>query len=203
MITIYLPKSNQFPQEDHQAAYNELIDQIPFHQLRCTCGRCGDLIRHGSYTRKIKFSLGFQRIKIYRVICKSCGRTHVLTPDWLVPYSSILLKDQVRILQAHLAGESMEPIMAEQPVIDESAIGYIIRQFKRHWLPRLTAFQIPLVKISSQPAFAPLVDSLCRLNVRPICCFAEPTQLAFTSRLIAITLAMISKIIIGRYHNER
>ena len=167
MITIYLPKSNQFPQEDHQRAYDELIDQIPFHQLRCTCGRCGDLIRHGYYTRKIKVSLGYQRLKINRVICKACNKTHALTPDWLIPYSSILLKDQVQILQAHLAGESMEPIMAEQPVIDESAIGYIIRQFKRHWLPRLTAFQIPLDKNIVPACFRAFGRQLMQIKCTP------------------------------------
>ena len=167
MITIYLPKSNQFPQEDHQRAYDELIDQIPFHQLRCTCGRCGDLIRHGSYTRKIKVSLGYLRLRINRVICKACNKTHALTPDWLIPYSSILLKDQVQILQAHLAGESMEPIMAEQPVIDESAIGYIIRQFKRHWLPRLTAFQIPLDKNIVPACFRAFGRQLMQIKCTP------------------------------------
>ena len=167
MITIYLPKSNQFPQEDHQRAYDELIDQIPFHQLRCTCGRCGDLIRHGSYTRKIKVSLGYQRLKINRVICKACNKTHALTPDWLIPYSSILLKDQIQILQAHLSGESMEPIMAEQPVIDESAIGYIIRQFKRHWLPRLTAFQIPLDKNIVPACFRAFGRQLMQIKCTP------------------------------------
>ena len=167
MITIHPPKSNQIPQGDHQEAYDELVDQIPFHQLHCTCGRCGDLIRHGSYTRKIKVSLGYQRLKINRVICKTCNRTHALTPDWLVPYSSILLKDQIQILQAHLSGESMEPIMAEQPVIDESAIGYIIRQFKRHWLPRLTAFQIPLDKNIVPACFRAFGRQLMQIKCTP------------------------------------
>lgn len=170
MITIYLPKSNQFPQEpqeDYQSAYDELIDQIPFHQLRCTCGRCGDLIRHGYYTRKIKVQCASERLRINRVICKSCGRTHALTPDWLVPYSSILLKDQIQILLSHLVGSSMEPIMAQAPAIDESAIGYIIRQFKRHWLPRLTAFQIPLDKNIVPACFRAFGRQLMQIKCTP------------------------------------
>lgn len=140
MITISNPKINTFT----QAAYDELIEQLPFHQLACTCGRRGELIRHGYYTRRVKVTLGAEPLRILRVLCKCCGKTHALAPDWLVPYSSVLLKDQIRILQAHLAGQSTKPIMAEQPVLDESAIGYIIRQFKRHWRERLAAFSIKL-----------------------------------------------------------
>lgn len=171
MITIYLPKSNtdlqEISQETLQQDYNELIERIPFHQLCCTCGRCGDHIRHGYYTRKIKVLLGLVPLRILRVICKACGKTHALTPDWLVPYSSVLLKDQVQILQAHLRGESMEPIMAQQPVIDESAIGYIIRQFKRHWLPRLTAFGIPLDKNIVPACFRAFGRQLMQIKCTP------------------------------------
>ena len=115
-----------------------------FHQLACTCWRCGDLIQHGYYTRRIKITLGSEPLRILRVICNWCGKTHALAPDWQVPYSSVLLKDHVRILQAHLAGQRTVPIMAEQPIIDESALGYIIRQFRRHWRERLAAFSIKL-----------------------------------------------------------
>ena len=167
MITIFTQKSNGASQKTTQESYDELIERIPFHQLRCTCGRCGDLIRHGYYTRKIKALLSSVILRILRVICKDCGKTHALVPDWLVPYSSILLKDQVQILQAHLSGESMEPIMAEQPVIDESAIGYIIRQFKRHWLPRLTAFQIPLDKNIVPACFRVFGRQLMQIKCTP------------------------------------
>ena len=167
MITIFTQKSNGASPETTQESYDELIERIPFHQLRCTCGRCGDLIRHGYYTRKIKALLSSVILRILRVICKDCGKTHALVPDWLVPYSSILLKDQVQILQAHLSGESMEPIMAKQPVIDESAIGYIIRQFKRHWLSRLTAFQIPLDKNIVPACFRAFGRQLMQIKCTP------------------------------------
>lgn len=150
MITLKLRKSNRnkqdATQETLQQYYDDLIEWLSFHQLCCPCGRCGDLIRHGYYTRKIKTFMGTMKIRILRVICKACGKTHALIPDWVVPYSSVLLQDQVQILQAHLNGESMEPIMEQHLAIDESAIGYIIRQFKRHWQARLEAFGIPLDK---------------------------------------------------------
>ena len=57
--------------------------------------------------------------------------------------------------------------MAKQPVIDESAIGYIIRQFKRHWLSRLTAFQIPLDKNIVPACFRVFGRQLMQIKCTP------------------------------------
>ena len=129
-----------------QAAYNEIIQRLAFHKLSCTCGRHGDLVRHGYYNRSVKTALSSRAIRILRVRCKSCGKTHALLPESLVPYSSVTLKVHVEILRAFIAGQSTRPIMEANPIIDESTIGYITRQFKRHWLPRLASFKIPLDK---------------------------------------------------------
>ena len=56
------------------------------------CGSTGNCIRHASYDR---FAIDFQggkpvdnRITILRVICGSCGHTHAVLIDGLIPYNS-------------------------------------------------------------------------------------------------------------------
>jgi len=140
MITISTKKIKSF----FQKTYDNMVENLPFHKLTCTCGRSGEMIRHGRYSRSIKSSTGIESIRILRVRCKSCGKTHALLPEWLVPYSSVLLKDHLEILKAYLAGKSVKPIMEVTPLIDESTVGYIVKQFKRHWQQRLAAFKIPI-----------------------------------------------------------
>ena len=83
-----------------QAAYNEIIQRLAFHKLSCTCGRHGDLVRHGYYNRSVKAALRSWVIRILRVRCKSCGKTHALLPESLVPYSSVTLKVHVETWSA-------------------------------------------------------------------------------------------------------
>lgn len=144
-----------------------MIETLPFHKLSCTCGRRGDLIKHGRYSRCVKASSESEPIKILRVLCKSCGKTHALLPEWLVPYSSILLKDHLDILNAYLAGKSIKPIMEANPLIDESAIGYIIKQFRRHWQQRLAAFRIPLDKNIVHACFQTFARQLMQIKCTP------------------------------------
>lgn len=140
MITISETKIKSFS----QSSYDEMIEDLPFHKLLCTCGRKGDLIKHGRYTRYMKVSLRSEPLKILRVLCKSCGKTHAILPKWLVPYSTVLLKHQLDIISAYLAGTSTKPIMAEHPVIDESEIGHIKKRFRKHWMQRLASYDIPI-----------------------------------------------------------
>jgi hypothetical protein len=142
MITITEQKIKCFSQQ----SYDEMIEELPFHKLSCTCGRRSDLVRHGRYNRFVKVSARMESIKVLRVLCKSCGKTHALLPEWIVPFSSVLLKDHIEIIKTHLSGESIKPVMAENPMIDESNIRYIVKQFRRHWLQRLATCRISLDK---------------------------------------------------------
>lgn len=122
--------------------YNNLIDNLPIHNLTCTCGAKGNLIKHGSYKRKIKEPSGKTVITIQRVKCNSCGITHAILPEWIIPYSSVILSDQIKIISAYLAGDDISSVMNENPEIDESNIKYTINQFVSHWKERLKSFKI-------------------------------------------------------------
>jgi hypothetical protein len=50
------------------------------------CGYLGRLHRHGFYSRNVITRFTTYRIFILRIKCPSCGKTHSLLPDFLIPY---------------------------------------------------------------------------------------------------------------------
>lgn len=140
MITISSNKIKCFSQN----SYNIMIQNLPYHRLSCTCSQKGCLIKHGYYKRFIKVYGKLCELKILRLICKSCGKTQAILPNWIVPYSQILLKDFIAVIQTYLKKLSFETIMIKNLLIDESNIRYIICQFNLHWKERLAVFKIPL-----------------------------------------------------------
>ena len=75
--------------------------QRPTPWLRCpACGTEGRLRRHGSY-HKYYF---LKRIRVVRVRCGDCGRTHALIPRFSLPGLSIGSAEAERYLAAREAG---------------------------------------------------------------------------------------------------
>ncbi len=140
MITYF---SKYFKSID-QKSYNSFVTELPIHKLTCSCGMSGCLTKHAYYNRKVKTPNGILKLRILRLICKSCRKTHAVFPICVVPYSQILLNDHLNITNTYKTGTSLEPIMLENEYIDESNIKYIIKQYLRHWKERLIAFKIPL-----------------------------------------------------------
>ena len=95
MITVNDNKTNTI----NQISYENLINSSSFHQVTCTCGHKGTLIRHCYYSRKLKLSSGISvDLLILRVRCSVCGKTHAVLPYCIFPYSQILLKDHISIV---------------------------------------------------------------------------------------------------------
>lgn len=146
MITILLKKNKIYSKKNNndlsQTDYDRVVDALPFHALSCECSHTGHLIKHGFYKRSIKTSTAIVLIRVLRMRCKCCGKTHAILPEWIVPFSLVPLKDHINIISTYLKGTSLIPIMEANLCLDESNIRYIIRQFKFHWEERLKAFRI-------------------------------------------------------------
>lgn len=127
-----------------QESYNNFLDSIPIYKLTCSCGRSGHLTKHAYYTRTAKTTEGPITLRILRVKCKRCGKTHALFPECIVPYSQILLEDHLKIITAYSNKTSFEPIMMSNLYIDESNIRYIIKKYLSHWKERIAAFFISM-----------------------------------------------------------
>lgn len=121
-----------------QKYYNNCINNINFLSLSCSCGIKGSFIKHGYYTRSIKTPLGLVKLKILRVKCSSCGKTHAVLLSSIVPYSQISLLDQVNIII------NPKDVMENNIFIDESNIAYTKSKYYKFFKEPLASFYIKL-----------------------------------------------------------
>ena len=94
MITLFVEENNPLTPN----FYNNLIHNLPLHQLTCPCGHSGCLSIHGYYNRSIKLPDGKTVFRICRVKCECCGHTHAILLSSMVPYSQVVISDHISII---------------------------------------------------------------------------------------------------------
>ena len=119
-----------------------MIESLDYYSLCAPCSHNGNLIGHGSYTRTIKNEIIEILLSVKRVKCKICEKTHALLPTVIVPYSQILLEDQVRIVECYEANSGYEEILDANLCIETNNIRSVIRQYCKHWRQRLLSHSI-------------------------------------------------------------
>ncbi len=72
-------------------AYTAFTATLNMFTLECNnCHKHGECIRHGYYKRRYLLTaedvLAGTQIRILRVRCKHCGKTHAILPEEIVPY---------------------------------------------------------------------------------------------------------------------
>lgn len=144
MITLFVEENNPLTPD----FYNDVIADLQFHQLRCSCGQAGCLSVHAYYYRYIKVPNASLRFRICRVRCASCGKTHALLLSSMVPYSQISLMDQVTIIDAYESGRPTASELQDLDSVDESSFRYVIRQYRMHWKQKLLSERILLHPVS-------------------------------------------------------
>ena len=90
--------------------YQDVADRYKHYDERCPhCGAKGKLKPYGSYYRHMVYytdsKVEDKRIKVLRFKCKSCGKTHALLPDILIPYSSYTLAFKLTVLLEYFKRE--------------------------------------------------------------------------------------------------
>ncbi len=80
-------------------SYRPELETCPY------CSSRGNCIIHGYYKRSIaEFrdgSVVWAKVNVMRVRCKSCGHTHAILPDIIIPYSRYGLLFILRVLADH------------------------------------------------------------------------------------------------------
>lgn len=143
MILISVKDYNQFS----QSYYYSMLDRLQFHQLSCTCGHSACLSVHAYYERGVLLPKGTFSLRICRVRCSECGRTHALLPSSIVPYDRISLSDQHRIICACEDGSDRSAVCETNPSVDENNVKSVIRRYLLFWLQRLLSETISLSEI--------------------------------------------------------
>lgn len=144
MITLFVEENNPLTPN----FYNNVIANLQFHKLRCSCGHAGCLSVHGYYYRYIRTSSDKLRFRICRVRCKVCGKTHALILSSFVPYSQISLKDHVDIIEAFESDSRTATLLHKKDSVDESNFRYVTRQYLKFWKQKLISEKIDLHPIS-------------------------------------------------------
>ncbi|MDR0300249.1 MAG: DUF6431 domain-containing protein [Streptococcaceae bacterium] len=123
-----------------QKCYDKFVDSLECVQLKCSnsdCGVSGQIIKHAYYRRNVKLGSGKTILKVLRVICKKCETTHAILPDWLVPYSQVLLEDHLEILQNYVKGNTPNTTKPSNPEVDVRTAYYIIKDYRDNWQENL------------------------------------------------------------------
>lgn len=173
MITIMMP----FGKPLTQKSYENTINQLQFHQLTCTCGMSGTLTVHGYYTRRLKTEDHEISLKICRVKCSHCNKTHALLPSLIVPYSQVSLEDHISIIQTYEGTKKFTDIMDTTPSIDENLIASIIRRYVSHWLQKLRSFHLKLLPADRlvKKCFSLFMNQFMQIRQTPNILFLTPT----------------------------
>lgn len=66
------------------------------------CGSEGSLIGHGSYPRKAKDAQHGYPVEIKRWLCKVCGRTMAVLPDFLLSFRHYVVRVVEGVLEDHI-----------------------------------------------------------------------------------------------------
>ena len=61
-------------------------EECNYGYIECPCCGSDKLISYGSYERNVVVYNTYTKIKIKRVMCKGCGKTHAIIPYFLIPY---------------------------------------------------------------------------------------------------------------------
>ena len=117
--------------------YGNVTANLPLHRMRCSCGHAGCLVRHGYYKRRLKTRQGTIVLRILRVKCKECNRTHAILPEIIVPYSRIPADLQQQMLLYPLGSPEMEDLMQANSDISESNVLAVRSRYRQNWKQRL------------------------------------------------------------------
>lgn len=114
MITPFYNKINSFNEKslknfsshDEKNSYIQSLmpDITDIHRNLCPCCHAvNQLIKYGTYERNLSIlednEINNYKISVQRVMCKSCGHTHSLFPNFIVPYKIMALFSIAQIVQ--------------------------------------------------------------------------------------------------------
>lgn len=71
-----------------QKLYVEAINKVNFNKIKCCQKKGGSFIVHGYYSRSFRLGECIIRIRITRIKCEYCGKTHAVFFNDVIPYSS-------------------------------------------------------------------------------------------------------------------
>lgn len=124
----------------------QLLDSLKPERETCpACGARSSCNPHAAYERSmITFFDGIRKdetVSVQRVRCSSCGKTHALLSDILIPFGSYSLRFVFHILRAYLTRTKTVAALCASFCIAVSTLYKWIQLFKEHANLLLCAMQ--------------------------------------------------------------
>ena len=162
---------------DFQTSYDNAINYIQLHQLSCSSCDHHNLIWHGTYERHVIMDDEIIILKVVRVKCKHCGKTHAILPSTLVSYQQVPVDTQYDIITDYSKNKSIYSSLEKHPFIDESLARAILKRFASFWKERLIAASIKLNSIKDLvfKCISNYKLQFMQIRYTPISIFSPPT----------------------------
>lgn len=161
MILVKGPKVNVITQK----YYDTVINSLDYSLFKCpSCEHTGTTV-HGYYTRKLKTVYGVISLRVMRVKCSTCGKTHAVLLCSIIPYSPIPLKETIDIVSADNT-KDYNQILELNISVDLSDIYRVRRNYRLFWKERLKSHNIKI----SDPDISQKCISLFRRQFMQISC---------------------------------
>lgn len=149
------------------AHYRPELDTCPF------CSSKGNCRIHAYYWRKIGAfkdgSVVWEKVAVMRVICSSCGHTHAVLPDIIIPYARHGLLFVLKILASHFSGQFRVEKICELFSISRNTFFKWLSLWHKHkdlFLGRLTSSQTDnhsfMTQITEQQEYSAFASSFVR-----------------------------------------
>lgn len=165
-------------------------------RLTLICPICGEYCHyHGWYSRKVRTDDDVVYIKIARVRCKNCKKTHIVLPDFLSPHKHYTQQTREITLQACLE----EDVPVEDATNGNRAVATTrrwLREFRAKFTELVGALMSIRVQLSSWNAttvyrkhsqststLQVLCEQICRLLGNQIC---HSSILGLANQIISI-----------------
>lgn len=137
--------------------FRQSLEQSPLFLLVCPyCGAKGTCNKRGSYERSlVTFSDGkpqVVRLRIPRVQC-TCGKSHALLPDFIVPYLSYSLPMILRILSDFFTRRLTIRGICEKYLVSPPLIYRFKKRFlihKKQWLGILRDMELSTISFMKE-----------------------------------------------------
>ena len=157
-----------------RSLFRQSLKQSPLFLLVCPyCGAKGTCKKRGSYERSlVTFPDGkpqVVRLRIPRVQC-TCGKSHALLPDFIVPYLSYSLPMILRILSDFFTRRLTIRGICEKYLVSPPLIYRFKKRFllhKKHWLGVLRDMELSSLSFMDAllaSPYTPFHDAFLRLT---------------------------------------
>ena len=119
-------------------------EECNYGYIECPCCGSNKLTLYGSYERNVIIYNECSKIKIKRVKCKNCGKTHALIPYFLVPYFQYEKTFIYRVCEEKILKEIGICKLASEVGISRQVLYQWMKRFLKHLVYLLTTVKRPL-----------------------------------------------------------